>query len=190
MAYDPADGHVVLFGGYFASACNGDTWEFDGTDWTPGSAGPGARCNHAMVYDAARARIVLFGGGSSADTWEYDGASWSGPVSTTTTPPGGSDSAMSYDVARRRVVWFGSLGDTWKAAHDGERHGMPLGDGAKALLAALQGLSLLLDLGLGGLFLGEIDHPRNHRLGAPELDRARRGRRQEDRAVAALLPVL
>ena len=35
---------------------------------------------HQMVYDAARGRVVLFGGSLSgpalADTWEWDGVSW------------------------------------------------------------------------------------------------------------------
>lgn len=38
---------------------------------------PGRRYTHAMVYDVARGRIVLFGGGGSSglfnDTWEYVG---------------------------------------------------------------------------------------------------------------------
>ena len=42
------------------------------------AASPPTRVNHAMVYDAARGRVVLFGGdntinGYLVDTWTYDG---------------------------------------------------------------------------------------------------------------------
>jgi hypothetical protein len=43
--------------------------------------GPSPRYGHAMAYEAARQRVVLFGGsgGSSAllnDTWGWDGVAW------------------------------------------------------------------------------------------------------------------
>jgi len=52
--------------------------------WTQRAvSGPSARYEHAMAYDAARARVVLFGGreqfpltGVFADTWEWDGSAW------------------------------------------------------------------------------------------------------------------
>jgi hypothetical protein len=56
---------------------------FDGTAWRreapePGAVLPPARTHHAMAYDAARDRIVLFGGtvdgANAGDTWERDGA--------------------------------------------------------------------------------------------------------------------
>ena len=53
----------MLFGGYGGSY-RGDTWEWDGTVWvdkTPATS-PSARDAHAMAYDSARGRIVLFGG--------------------------------------------------------------------------------------------------------------------------------
>ncbi len=34
MAYDPASGKVVLFGGFGGTSYLGDTWTFDGTTWT------------------------------------------------------------------------------------------------------------------------------------------------------------
>jgi hypothetical protein len=52
MAYDPADGQVVLFGGALSDTRLGDTWVWDGTDWTvprpwielvPSSGPPGTR---------------------------------------------------------------------------------------------------------------------------------------------------
>jgi len=51
-------------------------------DWmlrTP-PVSPSARDAHAMAYDAARKRVVLFAGASAKgilnDTWEWDGHTW------------------------------------------------------------------------------------------------------------------
>ena len=121
MAYDSGRGRVVLFGG--ANDNNsidfGDTWEWDGTTWivrTP-ALSPIPRFGHAMAYDAARERVVLFGGydfvsGSFlADTWEWDGNAW---VETTppTSPSVRFGHGMAYDANRQRVVLFGGAGDT------------------------------------------------------------------------------
>src|SRR5262249_45441901 len=42
--------------------------------------GPAARWGHAVVYDAARKQVVLFGGSTDMtfhdDTWLWDGAAW------------------------------------------------------------------------------------------------------------------
>jgi hypothetical protein len=129
-AYDQLRRGVLLFGGYSSSGTPGrldDTWEWDGSAWTrrTPAARPTARDGHAMVYDSARARVVLFGGYHylypyyAGDTWEWDGTTWVeryGPG-----PPERRDHAMAYDSARGRVVLFGgydvsfnALGDTWE----------------------------------------------------------------------------
>lgn len=123
-AYDTVRQKLVLFGGYINSTGNlGDTWEWDGTNWTqksPANVPPG-RENHAMAYDAERQRVVLFGGNSNVnlnDTWEWDGVSWT-QKAPATIPPIRSQHAMAYDSVRKRVVLFGgtaggSLNDTWE----------------------------------------------------------------------------
>ena len=127
MAYDSSRGIVVLYGG-------GQTWEFDGFNWT--QAAPltsptltswcpslGGRRNAAMAYDAGRGRVVLFGGevdglcgGWQAiywgDTWEYDGVTWT-LVATASSPSAQSGHAMAYDSSRGRVVLYGG-GQTWE----------------------------------------------------------------------------
>jgi galactose oxidase-like protein len=113
MAYDSARGRVVLFGGYRGSSFVklADTWEWDGSVWAERATTtkPSARSGHAMVYDSARERVVLFGGydGSLelADTWEWDGGTW---VERTpaTSPPFCSGNSMAYDSARGRTVLF------------------------------------------------------------------------------------
>jgi len=131
MAYDAARGRLVLFGGYFqglsTSRSYGDTWEWDGARWidvTPTDAAdsPSARWHHAMAYDSARRKVVLFSGGLSADTWEWDGAQWhdATPADPADSPPARWQHAMAYDPVRGKVVLFGGntgldpVADTWE----------------------------------------------------------------------------
>ena len=79
---------------------------------------PPARTEAAMTYDAARGRVVMFGGSYFDDTWEWDGHGWL-RRDTATAPPGRIRGAMAYDPRRRRVVLFGGengmgLHDTWE----------------------------------------------------------------------------
>ena len=118
VAYDSARQRVVLFGGDasgYSSSEVDDTWEWDGTSWTQlaPAQGPERRADHAMAFDRARGRVVLFGGHrvslprvSFDDTWEWDGATWTRlePPSKPTARRGHS---MAYDSVRQRVVMFG-----------------------------------------------------------------------------------
>jgi hypothetical protein len=121
MAYDAARQRVVLFGGVDGTGYRADTWEWNGSNWSPRTtaSGPSARRAHAMAYDAARQRVVLFGGwdGSArlSDTWEWDGSAWT-RRGTASGPSARLGHAMAYDVARQRVVLFGGEGpsDTWE----------------------------------------------------------------------------
>lgn len=122
MAYDAARRRVVLFGGVVVGDLAdypADTWEYDGTTWSQRmpAASPSGRRGHLVACDAARARVVLFGGFDDSstfnDTWEYDGTSWS-PTSAIG-PTTSSDSSIAYDSARRLIVLFkgGNPGVTW-----------------------------------------------------------------------------
>jgi len=82
MAYDAARRQVVLFGGVNPNSgvLLNDTWVWDGSNWTQKSpqTSPPAREGHAMAYDIARGRVVLFGGldakmNTLNDTWLWDG---------------------------------------------------------------------------------------------------------------------
>ncbi len=124
MAYDSTRGRVVLFGGFDYNRTTGitqifaDTWEWDGDNWISRapSASPHAREGHAMAYDSARGRVVLFGGSFYddtsqqhqyfADTWEWDGSTWI-QRTPATSPPALHFAAMAYDSTRGRVVLFG-----------------------------------------------------------------------------------
>jgi len=126
MAYDPAHGEVVLFGGY-GMAMLGDTWVWDGTTWTQRSVpdSPGPRAFSALGFSTASSKLILFGGlkpdGLASDeTWSWDGAAWA-QASPANSPP-----ARAWTVATSgpngSVVLFGGasptmtavpLGDTW-----------------------------------------------------------------------------
>jgi hypothetical protein len=81
MVYDTERSRTVLFGGQVFTSAGlrsslKDTWEWDGARWLQlQDIGPAARGGHAMAYDLARQRAVLFGGsdGTSAfgDTWKF-----------------------------------------------------------------------------------------------------------------------
>jgi hypothetical protein len=142
LAYDAARGAVLLFGGYGRAAgaaddgSLADLWAFVDGRWTsnamtgtttgttdrpPAGAtgGPPARDHVTMVFDEARNRLVLHGGGGGggrtprtpyADTWEFDGDRWRRAAATG--PELTGNHRLVYDHARRRVVlWTGVAGD-------------------------------------------------------------------------------
>lgn len=132
MAYDSARRVVVMFGGSLANGgLAADTWEWDGARWTErttGGVAPKPRWGHAMAYDTARHRIVLFGGEGRdpywtqfADTWEWDGTAWI-QVEREVAPPRRAWASATYDPRTARVVIAGGLAtgpgymyreDTW-----------------------------------------------------------------------------
>jgi hypothetical protein len=123
MVYDAARARVVLFGGNSASGkysaevwrkgILGDTWEWDGAQWSRNSvSGPSPRDHHAMAYDAARSKVVLFGGWDGkflADLWEWNGM-WRRVDLPGPSARGGLPS-MAYDLERKTVVLYGGWGD-------------------------------------------------------------------------------
>ncbi len=127
MAYDPAIGKVVLFGGVGEGGefgLLGDTWTYDGTEWTQQSPAthPPVRNGASMAYDPAIGKIVLFGGEGVTslldDTWTYDGSEWT-QQSPAAEPPVRTAASMAYDPEIGEMVLFGGagelpvLGDTW-----------------------------------------------------------------------------
>jgi hypothetical protein len=119
MTFDRGRGRVVLFGGVGwdgkQSPTYGDTWEWDGNEWTQQQdSGPGARYGHAMAYDAARAVTVLFGGAVLTmkavppativgDTWERGVGGW--VQRSDMGPPPSVGHSMVYNT--RGVILFG-----------------------------------------------------------------------------------
>ena len=67
MAFDERRRKLVLFGGFDRADSGkvvfGDTWEFDGSEWTKRDDSPElARDHHAIVYDRTSKRVLIFGG--------------------------------------------------------------------------------------------------------------------------------
>ena len=81
MVYVSSLDQVLMFGGMSSEGVLNDTWAFDHVNNTwielsPESA-PTARGWHAMAYDSANDKVILFGGGEaeytfSNETWIYD----------------------------------------------------------------------------------------------------------------------
>ncbi len=126
LSYDPVRQRTVCYGGYMSGSTPlAATWEWDGVSWVQRlpATSPPPRARSATAYDAARNRLVLFGGttgaGTPNDTWEWDGTTWLQRFPATS-PPGRENHAMAYDAARGRVVLYGGVGatgplfDTWE----------------------------------------------------------------------------
>ena len=132
MAYDPATGNVLLFGGNGGTTALDDTWTWDGTTWTELSppTSPSARMGASMAYDPATGDMVLFGGTGGnlntalGDTWTWNGSNWT-QIRPATSPPARYGASMSFDSATGDMVLFGGadglgagtaggvLDDTW-----------------------------------------------------------------------------
>jgi sulfur carrier protein ThiS len=121
IAYDPANGQVLLFGGQGSNSLLNDTWLWDGTEqkWEQVSpaTSPSARGYSQMAYyydEEGKGRIVLFGGiaGSTrlADTWVWDGETktWT-QQSPAASPPSLYAGTMSYD-GEQAVLFGGNMG--------------------------------------------------------------------------------
>jgi hypothetical protein len=72
-----------------------------------------------MTYDAARDRVVLFGGsqggGTTDATWEWDGLRWTRMPPSSTGPSARTGARMAYDASRKAAILYGGDGrdDTW-----------------------------------------------------------------------------
>ena len=118
LTADLATGQMLLFGGESATAFHGDTWLFDGADWTEVNlSGPGlpkGRSQHTVAGRVDMFDSVLsqgyggpgIGGGFYKDTWIWDGTTWS-QVDTGFTPTGAVDFDTAYDTIRRRLIFVG-----------------------------------------------------------------------------------
>jgi hypothetical protein len=121
MAYDPATGDMVLFGGGLTDGdLLNDTWTWDGAAWSeeaPTTSPPG-RYHASMAYDPVTGDMVLFGGfgysgvrgdGPSDDTWTWSGSTWT-ERSPASRPPPRTKAAMAFDAATGEMVLFGGAG--------------------------------------------------------------------------------
>lgn len=112
IAYDSRKGLVLMFGGLNSKGHLADSWTWDGVKWTPlitlGNF-PSARRGSAMVFDASRNCVVLFGGYDGKylfDTWEWDWQIWRQKAPLMSPSPR-FDAAYAYDSAQKRVFLHG-----------------------------------------------------------------------------------
>ena len=131
MVYDPVSGKVILFGGW-AEADFNDTWAYDPAtntwaDLLPSGDVPAARHDHAMTYDVASGKVILFGGIEKStyleldDTWAYDPSAnaWTELNPEGDLPASRCLHALVYDPGTKKVVLYGGsrrggcLGDVW-----------------------------------------------------------------------------
>jgi cysteine-rich repeat protein len=119
LAYLPAVGGTILFGGEFAAPSDGTkTWLLENGQWTRlRTATSPPLGTGEMVLDRARNKLVSFD--TQSATWEFDGTNWTN-IPTATAPPARERFAMVYDDQRGAVVMFGGrtttkvdLDDTW-----------------------------------------------------------------------------
>lgn len=112
-AFSPAQGKVIMFGGYlYTSPTSGqytnETWAWDGAAWSQLAAtGPAPRRSASIATDWGRGTVLLFGGiGSGStlfrDTWEWNGSRWT--LVSNTGPAADWSAPMAYDQRRRRMV--------------------------------------------------------------------------------------
>jgi len=123
-AYDEASETLILFGGNDGVAALGDTWSWDGTQWThlaPANS-PSPRWGHMMVWDRGTGRIILHGGfnaelGYLHDTWMWDGVTW---AFVSNAGPTCGFAGMAYADDRGVTVLYGGATatgrsrDTWE----------------------------------------------------------------------------
>ena len=120
LAFDSAANRMIMFGGWANTAATsfGDTWALSGGAWSeiiPQGSGPLVRDSFGMAYDAARQRVVVFGG-YLADVMELSGNAWSTALRTDWASPQ-DQHAMTYDSDRGQAFLYGggSL-ESWELA--------------------------------------------------------------------------
>ena len=142
MAYDQADGYIVLYGGTAWSGTVGDianaaegnqnpncdgynaiqldqtTWEFSNGQWTAGVSGPYSTAFESMMYDPAIGGIVMGGGiGNTQDE----------PIGCSPAGQSGSPGYMiQYGFNPLQVYQGGS----WTTVNSNNGNGLPLAYGA------------------------------------------------------------
>jgi hypothetical protein len=121
-----SNGRILMFGGATGAASGvlGDTWEWDGSDWTqlapPTSPGGGGLRNGKASFDSKRDRVVVHGGirftgGFSASAWEWTGADWLERLPAPA-PAGRTGAGFCYVPTLQTSVLFGGYngGRVWR----------------------------------------------------------------------------
>jgi PKD repeat protein len=170
LAYDPAAGRVVMYGGvasYSPFSYTNLTWTYSSGRWSSDKLNPTPppRLAASMVYDPALGGVVLFGGYDNRnpaggtllnDLWLYKAGAWS-QISETNPPPVRTWAPIAYDAGLGKIILYGGvnaagqcLGDTWAFSSGSWTHENGTGTGTPGPLCAN---SLLYDPDLGAVLL-------------------------------------
>lgn len=123
---DPVGDRLIAYGGGLNGSDYNDTWQlnFSGTPtWSPLTppAWPAGRSEHVAVFDGARARMIIQGGGASGSdyccdpidspTWAYDLEleTWTTLDASIPRPRPEMDNAAIVDPVRNRMILSGAL---------------------------------------------------------------------------------
>lgn len=117
--FDATNRRMIIFGGW-TTADNNDTWSITlpddlansvATQLSPGGTLPSARSEHAMIYDSANQRMILFGGWGAAFyndvrvlSLTLGSEAWSSPTISGTPPSIRSSHVVVYDPVNQRMV--------------------------------------------------------------------------------------
>ena len=133
MAYDPAVGDVILYGGLVIGGEGlttlSDTWSWDGAHWTElrPSVSPPGLSGALLAYDPSTQRLVLTGGDTARPggpleetdgTWTWYGSTWE-PQPAGTLPGADLPSALGTDGATGQLILVTSQAgcgstETWR----------------------------------------------------------------------------
>lgn len=137
MAYDPVHRVVILYGGHVQGRGEGDvagdTWTWDGTDWTLArdfTAGTPPDPREGARLITTGDRVLLFGGrfwntNYYGDLWAWDGKAWT-LVDKDPRPAGRGNPAVVWNRSDSTMFVFGGTGI--KASAGVGAQGDPLGD--------------------------------------------------------------
>lgn len=111
MVFNIKATNITLFGGFNGTVLS-DTWTWDGSNWTQihTVTNPAARAGHAMTYDHANDKIVMYGGidvtnTTLAETWTWNTLNWTNQSNGV--PGRLKYHAIAYDGYRHVSVLFG-----------------------------------------------------------------------------------
>ncbi len=118
MAYDAADGYLVLFSGHNVTYWNtNSTWIYSSKGvWTniTSTAGtaPPARCKAGLAVDPGTGDLILFGGSEYAgignDTWRFHAGKWTNLTPTLSkSPPPMTQMTFTTDTTDGEILLFG-----------------------------------------------------------------------------------
>jgi MYXO-CTERM domain-containing protein len=121
MTYSALHGGVIVYGGAVKDANNspvsiGETWQWDGKDWTQLAAGPNdppKLFGPSLSYDSKRSVVVLYGGWNettdNVEVYELSASGWTKPPNQSVSPGFLSFFPMTYHAQSSLTLVSGGL---------------------------------------------------------------------------------